>query len=304
MKTIKDLIRDETIAKKFDEIKTVIGVRKKRSALYDINTICNLKCKGCFYYSSRQDAVQEETDPGKIAAFIEAEKAAGISYAILIGGEPSLSLDRLALWYDCIKCTVATNGIEKIPRERFPDLRIGVSLWGEGEVASALKGVDTFSLSMANYRGDPNVYYIYTINPHGVHQIRDVVRKIHEAGLKVYFQLFCNDQGLPGLDWTQDGLKAARDGMDAALDAYPKTLLSCHYYHQVLTTQEMLGRRFGWMVCRPCPKRWITGSRNPSGCPGSTPTRRISRPCTVAVPPASAAAKRATTAAPRCPGSS
>ena len=97
MKTIHELILDETIAKKFDEIKNVIGVQKKRSALYDINTVCNLKCNGCFYYSSKQNEVAEETDLRRIAAFIESEKAAGIAYAILIGGErmPHVDVDAL-----------------------------------------------------------------------------------------------------------------------------------------------------------------------------------------------------------------
>ena len=27
----------------------------------------------------------------------------------------------------------ATNGVRKIPRERFPEMRIGISLWGDEE---------------------------------------------------------------------------------------------------------------------------------------------------------------------------
>jgi hypothetical protein len=37
--------------------------------------------------------------------------------------------------------------------------------------------------------------------------------------------------------------------MDAMLDKYPHVVISSKYYHQVLTTQTMLGRRFGWMEC-------------------------------------------------------
>ena len=47
------------------------------------------------------------------------------NYAILIGGEPSLSLDRLDIWYANIKCSSATNGVRKIPRDRFPEMRFG-----------------------------------------------------------------------------------------------------------------------------------------------------------------------------------
>ena len=134
MLTIRDLIKTDETARKFADIKDVIGRQKKRSALHDLSTVCNLRCNGCFYFSSNQHRVREETDLGRIAAFIEAEKAAGIAYAILIGGEPSLSLDRLKVWTDRIPCTVATNGMKKIPRDQFPGLRIGISLWGVGEV--------------------------------------------------------------------------------------------------------------------------------------------------------------------------
>ena len=33
--------------------------------------------------------------------------------------------------------------------------------------------------------------------------------------------------------------------MDEMLDRYPHVVVSSKYYHQVLTTQTMLGRRFG-----------------------------------------------------------
>ena len=37
--------------------------------------------------------------------------------------------------------------------------------------------------------------------------------------------------------------------MDAMLDAYPDTLISSKYYHEIITTGKMLGRPFGWMEC-------------------------------------------------------
>jgi hypothetical protein len=37
--------------------------------------------------------------------------------------------------------------------------------------------------------------------------------------------------------------------MDEMLDKYPEVVVSSKYYHRVLTTQTMLGRRFGWMEC-------------------------------------------------------
>jgi hypothetical protein len=55
--------------------------------------------------------------------------------------------------------------------------------------------------------------------------------------------------------------------MDAMLDRYPGAVISCRYYHEIITTGRMLGRPFGWMECpsvtepmddrQPQPKRLI-----------------------------------------------
>ena len=51
------------------------------------------------------------------------------------------------------------------------------------------------------------------------------------------------------------------------LDAYPAAVISSKYYHEIITTGKMLGRRFGWDQCpsvtlpldhrNPQPKRLI-----------------------------------------------
>ncbi|MCP4674379.1 MAG: radical SAM protein [Deltaproteobacteria bacterium] len=249
MLTIKDLIRDEETRLKYEDIKSMAGFAGMRSSIYDVNNKCNLKCKGCFYFSSDQQNVEDEKDLGKLGDFIDREKERGVNYAILIGGEPSLSLDRLDVWYEKIKCSSATNGIKKIPRDRFPKMRFGISLWGDEEYEEKLRGKNTFKISRENYRNDPNVYYLYTITPGNSDQIEPVTKKIEEAGLRVHYQLFSNDQNVPGFDWTADEYARVRDVMDAMLDKYPRVVISSRYYHQVLTTQTMLGRSFGWMEC-------------------------------------------------------
>ena len=55
--------------------------------------------------------------------------------------------------------------------------------------------------------------------------------------------------------------------MDEMLDRYPRTVISCRYYHEVITTGKMMGRSFGWNECpsvtepldtrNPRPKRLI-----------------------------------------------
>lgn len=249
MLTIKDLIQDEETAKKYAEIKNMAGQRGMRSSIYDVNNKCNLRCKGCFYFSSDQDKVEDVKDLGKLREFIQKEKERGVNYAILIGGEPSLSLDRLDVWYENIKCSSATNGVKKIPRERYPTMRVGISLWGDEEYEERLRGKNTFKISRDNYKNDPNTYYLYTITPGNSQMIEPVTKKIQDAGLRVHYQLFSNDQNVPGFDWTPDEYHRVRDIMDAMLDKYPRVVISSKYYHKVLTTQTMLGRKFGWMEC-------------------------------------------------------
>jgi MoaA/NifB/PqqE/SkfB family radical SAM enzyme len=228
-----------------------------RSSIYDVTDRCNLRCKGCFFYSSGEHEVaREEKSIERWRAFIDREVERGVNLAILIGGEPTLCPDRLAAFYDRVPTYCATNGQIKIDRDRFPDMMIGISLWGDPEVERKLRGKDTFAVSSRNYRGDPNTYYLLTISPRQLGRIEPIVRKIEDAGLKVHMQLLSNDEHVDGFSWTEDQLRQACDEMDELLDQYPRTVISSHYYHRVLTTRTMLGRRFGWLECPSVTDDW------------------------------------------------
>jgi hypothetical protein len=239
-----------------------------RSSIYDVTNRCNLRCKGCFFFSSDEHkAAPEETDIRKWEAFIDREKQRGVNLAILIGGEPSLCLDRVEAFYRRLPTFCATNGLIKIPRDRFPDMMLGISLWGDEQDETVLRGKDTFSISSRNYAGDPCVYYLYTITPRQIGKTERIVRKIKDAGLKVHMQLLSNDEGVNGFSWTPQQLEAIRVEMDQMLDRYPDTVISSKYYHEIITTGKMLGRSFGWDECpsvtqpldrrNPAPKRLI-----------------------------------------------
>jgi hypothetical protein len=211
---------------------------------------CNLRCKGCFFFSSDEHkAAPEENDLDRWEAFIDREMARGVNLAILIGGEPTLCFDRVEAFYKRLPTFCATNGLIKVPRDRFPDLMLGISLWGDEEDERVLRGKDTFSISSKHYAGDPNTYYLYTITPKQIGKTGRIIRKIQEAGLKVHMQLLSNDEGVSGFSWKPEELAAIRAEMDAMLDAYPETVISAKYYHEIITTGKMMGRPFGWMEC-------------------------------------------------------
>ena len=221
-----------------------------RSSIYDVTNRCNLRCKGCFFFSSDEHkAAPEEMDLARWEAFIDREKARGVNLAILIGGEPTLCLDRVEAFYRRLPSFCATNGLIKVPRDRFPDMMIGISLWGDETDEKVLRGKDAFSISSKNYQGDPYTYYLYTITPKQIGKTRRIIQKIHDVGLKVHMQLLSNDEGVDGFSWQPRELEAIRVEMDAMLDEFPETVISSRYYHEIITTGRMLGRPFGWMEC-------------------------------------------------------
>lgn len=221
-----------------------------RSSIYDVTDRCNLRCKGCFFFSSGEHQVaSEERDLEKWKAFVDNEMKRGVNLAILIGGEPTLCLDRVEVFYQRLPSFCATNGLIKVPRDRFPDMMVGISLWGDAEDEILLRGQDTFKISSANYAGDPHAYYLYTITPKQLGKTEKIVKKIRDVGLKVHMQLLSNDEGVDGFSWTPEELAAVRAEMDALLDAYPDTVISSKYYHEIITTGTMLGRPFGWLEC-------------------------------------------------------
>jgi MoaA/NifB/PqqE/SkfB family radical SAM enzyme len=239
-----------------------------RSSIYDVTNKCNLRCKGCFFFSSDEHkAAAEEMDINKWEAFIDREMDRGVNLAILIGGEPTLYLDRVEAFYKRLPTFCATNGLIKIPRDRFPDMMLGISLWGDEADEKILRGKDTFSISSKNYEGDPNVYYLYTLTPKQIGKIERIIRKIRDTGLKVHMQLLSNDEGVDGFSWELEQLEAIRVEMDDMLDRYPEAVISSKYYHEIITTGKMLGRSFGWNECpsvtqpldtrNPQPKRLI-----------------------------------------------
>lgn len=245
MKTVSSLL-DEHWYERY----TTISKLNIRSSIYDVTNRCNLRCQGCFFFSSGEDKIgREENDIGKWESFIESEKERGVNLAILIGGEPTLCMDRIEAFYSRLPTFCASNGLIKVPRDRFPDLMVGISLWGDEEDERILRGKDTFSVSRKNYEGDPHTYYLYTLTPKQIGKTASVIQKIKDAGLKVHMQLLSNDENVSGFYWDKKQMEDLRAEMDAMLDMFPETVISCKYYHELITTGEMLGRPFGWMEC-------------------------------------------------------
>ena len=82
MKTVSSLLDDHW----YDRYKKISRLNI-RSSIYDVTNRCNLRCKGCFFFSSGEHkAAQEEMDLTRWETFIDKEMARGVNLAILIGG--------------------------------------------------------------------------------------------------------------------------------------------------------------------------------------------------------------------------
>ena len=262
MKTISSLL-DQDWQARYKRIANL----NIRSSIYDVTNRCNLRCKGCFFFSSGEHQVAEEMDLRKWESFIDREKERGVNLAILIGGEPTLCMDRVEAFYKRLPTYCATNGQIKVSRDQFPDMMVGISLWGGPADEKVLRGRDTFAVSSRNYADDPYTYYLYTLTPRQVGKIEPVIKRIADVGLKVHLQLLSNDEGVDGFSWGEGELRDLRFEMDEMLDRYPQTVISSKYYHEVITTGKMMGRRFGWEECpsvtesrdhrKPQPRRLI-----------------------------------------------
>jgi MoaA/NifB/PqqE/SkfB family radical SAM enzyme len=262
MKTVSSLLDKDWQAR----YRRIAGLNI-RSSIYDVTNRCNLRCKGCFFFSSGEHHVKEEEDIQTWENFIDKEKERGVNLAILIGGEPTLCMDRVEAFYKRLPTYCATNGLIKVSREKFPDMMVGISLWGGRADEEFLRGRDTFAISGKNYAGDPYTYYLYTITPRQVGKIEPVIKRIADVGVKVHLQLLSNDEGVDGFFWREEELKDLRFEMDEMLSEYPQTVISSKYYHEVITTGKMLGRSFGWRECpsvtesqdnrKPQPRRLI-----------------------------------------------
>ena len=244
MKTVSSLLDEQ-----WHERYKAISRLNIRSSIYDVTNRCNLRCKGCFFFSSDEHKVSEETDIQKWEAFVDREKARGVNLAILIGGEPTLCLDRVEAFDRRIPTFCATNGLIRVPRDRFPHMMVGISLWGDETDEKLLRGKDTFSVSRKNYEGDPHAYYLYTLTPKQIGKSHRIVQKIRDAGLKVHVQLLSNDEGVDGFFWKDSELVDIREEMDGLLDQYSDTVISSKYYHEIITTGKMGDRTFGWTEC-------------------------------------------------------
>ena len=104
-----------------------------RSVSIDVTNVCNLRCKGCYFFVDGLDKHQPPKDESAFDRLVELERKRGTNTVTIVGGEPALVLDRVKKLHDNFHVFFVTNGLLPIPMDGFEEMNIAVSIWGDPE---------------------------------------------------------------------------------------------------------------------------------------------------------------------------
>lgn len=251
MASLSDYLQDPFVARLYRSIREAGPLR---SVSLDLTHECNLRCTGCYYFEEEMDkqiAGGGDLDEA-FAKWIAREKARGTNFVTIVGGEPTLRLDRLEAIYHNFKMNVATNGLIRIPFEGFENMPIGVAVWGDHSTDARLRNAgkrDLFAMALKNYRHDDRAFFYYTVSPGRYQEIEKVVKECIDNGNKVLFNYYSDLHHLGGDYDYRAGFKRVRDEVARMIDLYPEHILTTRYFNQVTTSGKLYGQTWGYEVC-------------------------------------------------------
>src|SRR2546425_7678998 len=203
---------DEALLRRFRAVRSF--ARSVRASEYHITNACNLRCRGCWFFTFEFDKeTKDQRDLARLRVFIQRERARHINAALLIGGEPTLVPDRVMAFVEGMEyVTISTNGLCPLPRAGFERVSIGVTLFGGGGLDDQLRAITPagrtftglFETALRNYRDDPRAIFNYAVTGRGVGQIESTVRRIRDSGNRVMFNLYSEYQTDTPLQHSQD----------------------------------------------------------------------------------------------------
>lgn len=244
-----DILADPQIRPRWEKVRRYFFLRE---STYDMTRRCNIHCDGCYYFEGEKHLAAENRDPAAWRELMAAEKARGITFAVLAGAEPSLVPELCRVCSEHIPLgAIATNGLKPIPGDIA--YRIHVSVWGTDETSLAVRrAADMLARQLENYREDPRAIFIYTFTPYNIEEADTVAGILAKAGQKMSFNMFSAPLGYSGrLRHTPESLKATAEMMAALLNRYPETVLYSPYNITVHTNALGLDALFS---C-PYPRR-------------------------------------------------
>jgi hypothetical protein len=222
-----------------------------RSISVDVTNVCNLRCQGCYYFAEGMDE-HHTADAAALDEFIARETARGTNFVTIVGGEPSLVLDRVRALYGAFRLSVATNGLVPIPREGLEDLPIGVAVWGDHATDTTLRGGGkrpVFAQALRNYAGDPRAFFYYTVAPGHAAEVERVVERCVQNGNRVLFNFYGDLEARGGALDYRHGFAEVREAVGRAIDRWPGSILMTSRLAEVVTTGRLFDDSWGHATC-------------------------------------------------------
>jgi hypothetical protein len=231
--------------------------RKVRASEYLLTNACNIRCQGCWFFEHDFDKrTTELKSADSVREFARRERERGITYSIIIGGEPTLIPDRVAAFVEVMDyVTISTNGLRPMPKQGFENLAVQISLFGGGKLDDELRAIKPggakfsglFDQALRNYVGDPRACFVYALTEDGIDHIAETVEKIHDNGNRVslnFYSKYHRDEPLR----MQNAPRLLEEALRVK-ELYPETLLSHPYFIHAIITGESHWGNFGYDVC-------------------------------------------------------
>lgn len=246
---LREFLQDPFLKRLYDRVRRAGPLR---SISVDITHVCNLRCTGCYYFSEKMDDRITPGNEQEFDEFLDREQARGTNFITIVGGEPTLVLERIHKIYQRFWMNVATNGLRKIPYDGFEKMPIGISVWGDHATDTRLRGrdrIDVFSAALKNYRDDPRAFWYYTVAPGLAHEVERVVSRCVENGNYVLFNFYGDIDGHGGdLDYRR-GFAEVRRRIDRMIARYPQRILMTSYLSKVVSSGRLFDEQWGYPVC-------------------------------------------------------
>jgi hypothetical protein len=187
--TFKKLIKENSIIREGYTLSR--KSRERVTSVYDISTICNLKCDGCLFFDKDGGYSGTNSSPSlsDYENFFIKERERGVNYPIFGGAEAGLKQDILhvaaKVWSEGM---LHTNGTARI----HPDIpfRLYVSSWGHRNLTNKWRGANCYDKVINNISGDSRVILNYTINRMNINDILPVVEDCSIRNIPITFQVY------------------------------------------------------------------------------------------------------------------
>lgn len=224
---------------------------------YLIIIVCNIRCKGCWFFEYDFDKrIKDLFKKDEIKKFFIFERNRGINISLIIGGEFMFYFKRFELFVEIMEFnSILINGFKVLFKEGFKDFLVLIFLFGGGFLDDDLWVIKfngnfflgLFEIVFKNYKYDLRVYFIFVVIEDGIVYIEEIVRKILENG-NIVLVNFYSKYGMSDLFW----IKYEKRLFDEILwvrELFLEIFVSYFYYIEVMVIGKSYWGDFGYDVC-------------------------------------------------------